>query len=57
MAQAGMPAWLGDNLVTLFRLMRAGVMAQTTGTVETLTGRAPRSLAVFAREHAAVFAG
>lgn len=52
MVEAGLPAWLADNLTTLFRLMRAGAMAETTDTVQALTGHPPRSVAEFARDHA-----
>lgn len=48
MLQAGLPEWLASNLVTLFGLVRQGVMAETTGTFQEVTGRAPRTFAAFA---------
>jgi uncharacterized protein YbjT (DUF2867 family) len=55
MVATGLPAWLIDHLVKLFRLVREGALATVTGTVETLTGRRPRPFAEFAREHAVFF--
>ena len=54
---AGMPQWLADNLVRLFGALRAGAADRTTDVVRVLTGREPRSLGEFARDHAAFFAG
>jgi uncharacterized protein YbjT (DUF2867 family) len=53
---AGMPPWLAEQLVILFGLVRAGGMDRPTDAVRALTGRAPRTFAQFAREHAAFFA-
>jgi uncharacterized protein YbjT (DUF2867 family) len=55
MIAAGMPEWAAANLVVLFRLLRDGAGAQTSDGVRRLAGRAPRSFAAFAREHAAAF--
>ncbi len=52
---AGMPDWLVQHLVALFPLLRQGAAAPTTDTVRALTGRAPRTFAEFARDHAALF--
>ncbi|HEX6535835.1 MAG TPA: SDR family oxidoreductase [Gemmatimonadaceae bacterium] len=54
-AAAGMPAWLGEQLLILFRLLRSGAAERATGTVRELTGREPRPFARFARDHAATF--
>jgi uncharacterized protein YbjT (DUF2867 family) len=55
MLDAGMPQYLVDFLVRRFGALRGGIEAQTTDTVRRLTGREPRSLADFARDHAGVF--
>ena len=55
MIAAGIPEWVAANLVILFRLLRDGAGAQTAGGVRRVTGRAPRSFADFAHEHAAAF--
>ncbi|MGK5682805.1 SDR family oxidoreductase [Actinoplanes sp. URMC 104] len=51
----GLPPFLADAIVGIFRSQRAGTMADTTDTVLRLTGRPPRSIADFARDNAAVF--
>ena len=53
--EAGMPAWLVEHLIELFRIIRQGALEWTTDTVRLLTGREPRSFAEFAREHAGLF--
>jgi uncharacterized protein YbjT (DUF2867 family) len=53
--EAGLPDWLVTHLGNLFPLLRQGVIDQPTETVRVVTGREPRSLAVWAREHAALF--
>jgi hypothetical protein len=50
-----MPDWLVKHLVGVFGIIREGALAQTTDTVRTLTGREPRTFAVFAREHGGAF--
>jgi uncharacterized protein YbjT (DUF2867 family) len=55
MLQAGLPEWLADNLVTLFRLIRQGAASEITDTVRELTGRAPHSFAAFARANREMF--
>ena len=52
---AGLPDWLVTNLVTLFGLIRQGVMAETTDTVQAVTGRPPRGFFQFATETASYF--
>jgi len=56
MLGAGLPEWLADALVALYGRLRAGVAAEVTADVQRLTGRAPRTFADFARDHAAAFA-
>jgi uncharacterized protein YbjT (DUF2867 family) len=53
---AGLPDWLVVHLVGLFRLVRAGAFECTTDTVRAVTGREPRSIDDFARDHAHLFA-
>jgi uncharacterized protein YbjT (DUF2867 family) len=55
MVQAGLPEWLADQLVILWQQLRRGAAATTTDVVRVLTGREPRSVADFARDHAAAF--
>ena len=57
MLDAGMPGFVADFLVGLFEALRAGAHAVPTGTVRAVTGREPRSVADFAREHAGAFGG
>ena len=54
--QAGMPDWLASNLVTLFALIRQGVMTETTDTVFAVTGRPPRTFDEFAQDALPAFA-
>ena len=53
----GIPEWLADDYVALGVVQQNGWAAGTTNDVETVLGRAPRTFASFARDHAAVFAG
>ena len=53
MVAAGLPPFVADAIVAVFASYRAGAMTRTTGTVRTLTGHAPASVADFARAHAA----
>lgn len=52
---AGLPAWLVEHLGALFPVIRKGGFENTTDTVRALTGRAPRTFAEFARDHAQAF--
>jgi uncharacterized protein YbjT (DUF2867 family) len=52
---AGLPGWLVEHLVGVFRLIRADAFVETTGDVLALTGRDPRDIAEFARDHAQAF--
>jgi uncharacterized protein YbjT (DUF2867 family) len=55
---AGQPAWLVAAQLAIAEYQRAGgPTAQTTDTVERITGRRPRSLEDFARDHAAQLRG
>jgi uncharacterized protein YbjT (DUF2867 family) len=51
----GMPEWLADNLVTLFRQLRSGAGSDVTDGVQRVVGRAPRSFADWAADHASAF--
>lgn len=51
----GMDAWYAYGMVTLNQGVRRGVAEPTTGTVELVTGKAPRTLDAFLEEHLAAF--
>jgi uncharacterized protein YbjT (DUF2867 family) len=57
MLEAGMPEFVVEFLVRLFEAQRTGAHAMVTGTVRTVTGREPLSLAAFARDHAEALGG
>ncbi|MCM1974691.1 MULTISPECIES: SDR family oxidoreductase [Streptomyces] len=57
LAASGAPQWLVEGVAVLFGKLREGACAEVTGTVRALTGREPRSLAGWAREHARPFTG
>ncbi|WP_460676318.1 SDR family oxidoreductase [Hymenobacter coalescens] len=50
-AMAGAPQWMIDGMMELNALIRAGHTAAVTPEVERLTGRPPRTILEFAREH------
>lgn len=52
---AGVPALLVEVLLGLDDLTRSGIFAEPSPTVADLTGRAPRSVQAWVREHAAAF--
>lgn len=52
----GMPEWLVDGILDLGAFYRTGAAAVVSGDVERLTGRGPRSVEEFIRDHPAVFA-
>jgi uncharacterized protein YbjT (DUF2867 family) len=52
----GLPPMLAEAIVAIFATQRAGSMATTTDAVRKLTGREPRTIAQFARDHAGMFA-
>lgn len=53
---AGLPEWLVDGIVALYRIVRDGHLATVSRTVEELTGRPPGTYAEFAARHAGAFA-
>ena len=55
MIGSGMPEWLAGNLVTLFRLLRGGAGSEVTDAFERVVGRAPRTFADWATDHASAF--
>ena len=55
LAASGMPGWLVEHLVGVFRMIREDVFAATADGVRELTGREPRGVADFARDHAPAF--
>jgi hypothetical protein len=56
MIDDGMPGFVAEQIVAMFATLRQGVAAPVSPDVETLTGRAPRGFACFARDHARLFA-
>jgi uncharacterized protein YbjT (DUF2867 family) len=56
MIHDGMPGFVADQIVKVFAWLRQGAFAHVAPAVETLTGRAPRDFASFARDHAQLFA-
>jgi uncharacterized protein YbjT (DUF2867 family) len=56
LTKAGQPAWLVDSLLAIAAYQRAGGPTETiTSVVADLTGKAPRTLAKFARDYAGAF--
>jgi uncharacterized protein YbjT (DUF2867 family) len=55
LVRAALPEWLVQHLVGAFRLIRADTFAETTDTVQALTGREPVSFDDFARGVAPLF--
>jgi len=53
--QMGLPAWLVTHFAHLFPFLRDGAQAQPTDTVRAVTGREPRGVATWVRDHAALF--
>ena len=52
---AGVPEWYATNVVAQFGLLRAGTQADVRDVVRVLTGREPRSLGEFVRDHGDTF--
>jgi uncharacterized protein YbjT (DUF2867 family) len=52
---SGVPEFVAEQLIRVFAMLRRGVAAQVTDTVEALTAARPRSFAEFARDHAHLF--
>jgi uncharacterized protein YbjT (DUF2867 family) len=57
MVSAGMPEKLADLMNETYALGPAGHLAYVADTVETVTGRRPRTFRQFAEDHAAAFKG
>ncbi|MDT3444631.1 SDR family oxidoreductase [Pseudofrankia sp. BMG5.37] len=55
MTADGLPPMVADAIVAIFVAQREGWMATTTTDVRDVTGRAPRSVTDFARDHAHLF--
>lgn len=55
MADMGSPEVLTEALMGLNNVIRAGYTATVTNTVEAVTGRAPRTIEEFARDHASAW--
>ena len=55
MIEQGMPEFVAGEIAKVFGFLRRGDQDRTTDTVRTLTGREPRSVARFARDHAGLF--
>ncbi|MGA2080200.1 MAG: SDR family oxidoreductase [Holophaga sp.] len=51
----GMDPWYAYGMVTLYQGVRRGLADVTTGTVELVTGKGPRTLDTFLAEHLEVF--
>jgi uncharacterized protein YbjT (DUF2867 family) len=52
---SGLPDWFADPLVALYGMLRRGAAEQVTDSVRAITGRAPRSIEEFLRDHSAAF--
>lgn len=57
LVNAGVPKAYAEFLAMIFHPVREGWTAAVSNAVETLTGKAPRSVAAYAKDHAGVFAG
>lgn len=55
MIDAGLPAFVAQQIITIFALARQGAAQQVTGSVQSLTGWPARDVACFARTHAHLF--
>ena len=55
MVDAGLPSEVAGQVVAIFAQTRQGVLARTTSAVRDLTGRPPRGVAAFLRDHARAF--
>ncbi len=56
MAAAGVPEWAATNVVAQYGVLRQGAQAGVQDVVRVLTGRDPRSVGEFLRDHAGAFA-
>lgn len=57
MVGSGLPAWLADGIVAVYGELRRGVASSPTDVVRVLTGRDPRGIDAFLRDHAGAFRG
>jgi uncharacterized protein YbjT (DUF2867 family) len=55
MIEQGMPKFVAGQIVAVFGFLRRGAQDRATGAVRELTGREPRGLSRFARDHAELF--
>jgi len=55
MLRAGLPEWTAEQQLILWNELRRGAAATTTDVVRVLTGRKPRTVADYARDHIAAF--
>jgi hypothetical protein len=55
LVEAGVPKAYAEYLAFLFSTVRQGAAATVTGSVNELTGHAPRALEAYARDHAAAW--
>jgi uncharacterized protein YbjT (DUF2867 family) len=53
---AGVPEWYAANVVAQFGVLREGAQSGVQDVVRVLTGRDPRSVGAFLRDHAGAFA-
>lgn len=53
--EQGVPDWFADEMIVLFGELRRAPTVAASDVVRVLTGREPRSVADFARDHAAAF--
>ena len=51
----GIPEFVAGQIVAVFGVLRQGAQERTTDAVRALTGREPRTVAQFARDHAGLF--
>lgn len=56
MVEAGLPEVVAEQVVRVYAMLRQGAGERTTASVEELTGRRPRDVAAWARDHAGLFA-
>jgi uncharacterized protein YbjT (DUF2867 family) len=52
---SGMPSWLAMEVIDLLQAIAKGAQSNTTGDIQALLGKAPRSFAAFAQENAPAF--
>jgi hypothetical protein len=55
LVQAGLSEWMAEQTGALWAELRRRAMGATTEVIRILTGREPRTVADFTRDHAAAF--